>query len=242
MITFDTYNLRARIVPATLAVLPVLLLLTLAVPKDSLGLPQALAGALGAVLLAIAADLGRRFGKRAEKSFFHSTGGQPFATALRHRDSTFDPVTTLKYHRWLSERLKEASPTPDNEAQDPTAADQFYSRCSTHLRTRTYDKDRFRILAEENVTYGYRRNLFGLKRAALLLDLVVALAIAWYLTSAPTIPFIDLTEGAGYFVLAVTALHGLYFVLAVTRTSVIEASNQYSRQLVLACEVLSEEA
>jgi len=50
-------------------------------------------------------------------------------------------------------------PAPEQEAADPEAADGFYTRAGNWLRENTRSKKKFDILFNENVTYGYRRNL-----------------------------------------------------------------------------------
>jgi hypothetical protein len=228
----DAYTVRARLYPALIGVIPAILLAILAVPWGKAVLPQVGAVVGVGVLFCAFADLARRFGKRIEQSVYDHMGGKPSVAVLRHRDDTMDAVSKAKYCAFLAKSIGEKAPTEALEKADPKAADDFYERCGRWLREHTRDTKKFKVLFEENMTYGFRRNLFGLKWPALVQDILVAvtciLLIVYGLSDAT----------AMYVMLGVAVLHITYFVLVVIRESVIEAARQYARQLILACEVL----
>lgn len=234
----DTYSVKARLAPALITIVPVIALAVVAVPWNQFSVPQSAAASLVAILFTGASDLARRRGKRLERKILKANGGQPMATTLRHRDSTIDPVLKLRYVDWLGVQLNETPPTYHEEFENKVSADAFYSRCTVVLRDRTRDAARFKLVFEENVTYGFRRNLLGLKRPTLLLDLLVNLvgmAMLWRgadLAGDPVRPV------AVAVVLAITALHAIYFLSMVTKASVLDAADQYGRQLVLSAETL----
>jgi hypothetical protein len=100
------------------------------------------------------------------------------------------------------------------------------------LRENTRDTKNFRILFNENVTYGFRRNLFALRYAALFDALViVAIAIAFWRGIA--------SEAKLMFIAAFAIVHVGYVLFAATEQSVREAAHQYARQLLLCCETLA---
>ena len=236
----DTYSLWARQAPALIGVMPVIAFASFLLSWTSVSWPAF--GTLGAaaVLFYAFGDQARQFGKKAEQDIFRGTGGQPFCTALRYRDPFVDPVSKGKYRTWLAAQLEEQAPTEADERGDPQTCDWFYVRCSSWLRERTRDKQRFGVLFSENVTYGFRRNLYGLRWPAIALNLVVV-ALCGLLLWAGT----DLTGSPVpleiYAVLVFCGLHLAYFLLAVTRSSVVQASDQYARQLALCCEQLMDD-
>jgi hypothetical protein len=101
--------------------------------------------------------------------------------------------------------------------------------CGSVLAT----NQKFMVLFEENVVYGFRRNLLGLKWIGLLINAVVVAASIWMLWSADWVPLPQYGT-----VLVVGILHALFFLFGVSEKSVLDASDQYGRQLVLACETL----
>lgn len=236
----DTYNLRARLWPAILGIAPAIALAAIAVSWDELSLPQVIATAAIAVLFGAASDLARRMGKRFERKMFASTGGKPVMTLLRHSNRTLEACTKDRYRNFLAEQLKEQPPTAEDETRDPAAANGFYDRCGIWLRERTRrDTGKYKVLFEENVTYGFRRNLYGLKWPGLALNATVVLVCVYLLS--PYGSWISATTRTElYSVLTIAAIHALYFLFFVTRRSVEEASDQYARQLVLSCEGVME--
>lgn len=235
----DIYNLRARLLPAVIGIAPVIALAAISVSWSALSLPQVIATAAIGVLFIAASDLARRMGKRFERKLFASTGGRPTMTLLRHADPTLEARTKDRYRAFLAQQLKETPPTAVDETRDRQAANAFYERCGVWLREHTRDKGKFRILFEENMTYGFRRNLYGLRWPGLALNALVV-AICVFLLSRHG-SWIGQTPHTGvYAVLTIAALHAVYFLLFVTWKSVEEASDQYARQLILSCEGVME--
>jgi hypothetical protein len=93
------------------------------------------------------------------------------------------------------------------------------------------------------VTYGFRRNLLGLKWPALGLNLFVVLMSGWFLYRG-SVPFqnIQHVEGRILVVFVVAVLHALYIGFGVSKTAVGEAAKSYGRQLILSCETLMRKA
>ena len=231
----DGYVVRARLFPAMLAIAPALVLLLVTVGGNyaNLGLPEILMSVTVGVLFFAFADIARRFGRRAERKMFASSGGKPFPTVLRHRDKMVTARSKARYHAYLSRELGEPAPSPEQEDTDPDAADEFYISSGDFLRERTRDQSRFNVLFAENISYGFRRNLFGLKYPGLVLNALTVAGSVWLIYRASG------SNLAQYgTVLVVAAVHALYFLVGVTRRSVRDAANQYGRQLALSCDEL----
>jgi hypothetical protein len=126
--------------------------------------------------------------------------------------------------------------TEPDERRDHAAADAFYERCGAWLRENTRNAKKFSILFNENVTYGYRRNLFALKWPALALNVAVVLLCVWAVAGGAPFSALGQLNGRVLVVLAVAAIHALYIGLAVNRRGVGEAARSYARQLILSCE------
>ena len=160
----DGYERKARLYPALLLIAPVVAAGVAMLSAKLSGL-QSLAAAIvgcgGAFLLT---QLARDSGKNREKTLFTKWGGLPSVAILRHRDTRLDSITKVRYHKKLSALVKEAKPpTIEQEQADPAAADAVYSAWSNFLRVNTRDTKKFVLLFQENVNYGYRRNVWGLK-------------------------------------------------------------------------------
>lgn len=241
MVILDIYNLRARLLPAVIGIAPAIAFAAISISWSEISLPQVIATAAVVVLFVAASDVARRMGRRFERKMFVSTGGRPIMTLLRHADPALEARTKDRYRDYLAKQLGETPPSADEEARDPAAADAFNDRCGVWLREHTRDKAKFRILFEENMTYGFRRNLYGLRWPGLALNALVV-AVCLYLLSPYGIWISETTRTEIFAVLTIAAIHALYFLFFVTRRSVEEASEQYARQLVLSCEGLMKKS
>lgn len=237
----DTYSVKARLAPALIAIVPPIALTVIAVPWSQFSVPQSIAASLVAIIFVGASDLARRRGKRIERQILKANDGLPMATTLRHRDRTIDPLLKRRYLKWLGLQLQESPPTYDGELENKASADSFYSRCTVVLRDRTRNADRFKLVFEENVIYGFRRNLLGLKWPTLALDALIGVICGYMLWRGVDLAGASIAPVAVAVVFGITSLHALYFIFMVTKRSVIEAADQYGRQLVLSVETLMAE-
>lgn len=170
---FDIYTWRARIVPAFLVFLPLAIAVFLWIPDILLigRLAGIVLGPLGVAMLM--AQIGRDRGYKKQPQLWLKWGGAPTTQLLRHRNSESNPVLRDKYHRKFKELQPELEiPTPEEEERDPQKADHIYEACVRHLITRTRDRKQFPLIFHENVNYGFRRNLWGMKLFGTLFALI----------------------------------------------------------------------
>ena len=176
----DTYSWRARIAPVLVALLPVPLAVFVCFPGSSV--VARIVAILGApaLLLWLLSEIGRDLGKRKEPKLWKSWGGAPTTQRLRFATPDTNVALVERYHRLLSELDPTLDlPTAAGEASEPRAADQAYEVATKWLIDKTRDTDKFKLLFKENVSYGFRRNLWGLKPLALPFAIVgAALCVA----------------------------------------------------------------
>ena len=160
----DPYDRKARLYPALVLVIPVVAT-GVAIASAKLSAIQSLAATIagcgGAFLLT---QLARDAGKKREASLFARWGGMPSVAIFRHRDKRLDAITKARYHKKLASLVKgPKAPSVKEEQADPVAADQTYTAWSTYLRVHTRDTKKYPLVFKENVNYGYRRNLSGMR-------------------------------------------------------------------------------
>jgi hypothetical protein len=156
----DAYSFQARVIPvATVCLPPLILLGTGVVTGARLGIA---AGLVMAVLAAIAGQLGRDRGRALQPDLWSGWGGSPTLQRLRYRDQG-DHGRVARLHSRIEAVLGDTLPTADEELADPPAADARYEEVSARIRALTQDHSRFGRLFAENVSYGQRRNLLGLR-------------------------------------------------------------------------------
>jgi len=160
----DGYERKARLYPALLLIAPVVGTAVAMLTAKLTGLQSLAAGVVGCGGAFLLTQLARDAGKKHEASLFAKWGGLPSITIFRHRDPRLDSITKARYHKKLAGLVKEAkAPTTEQEQADATAADAVYAAWSNYLRVNTRDTKKFALLFQENVAYGYRRNVWGLR-------------------------------------------------------------------------------
>lgn len=228
----DLYAFSARQRPVLIASLPVILVvLALSEPAyvawsglGSLLLTTGLVYALGEK----AADTGRK----AQDALWNDWGGSPTLQLLRHRTTTLNPHTFQKVHAALLAVAGVRGPSRQEEDADPAAAELIYLRCEERLRVIARDNpDDYPAVFRANCEYGYRRNLWAIRRWAwLALGAALVVAIVNVVVNGAT-------------QLAALALIGsaLYagYLTTVTETWVRHAAELYALRLVESCEAMS---
>lgn len=232
----DTYSLKARLFPAILTVAPAVILCLLCASWVDPGLPEAVATVAVMVLFFAAANLARRFGRAKEHQVFAATGGRPRNPELTYADVTFPASQKDRYRDFLAKQLGLPAPTQEEERSNPEATQSFYDQAYSWVRENTRDTEAFKLLFNENISYGYYRNLLGLKPVGILLNFLSLGAAAAIVYWQPA--FASLSTGKLVLLGGLAALHLLYFLLGVTRKAMLEASTIYARQLVLSMETL----
>ncbi|MCU1300704.1 MAG: hypothetical protein JWQ87_988 [Candidatus Sulfotelmatobacter sp.] len=176
---FDEYTRRARYLPMLIVLMPCTLPAIVLVARFSTWV-SALVGPLIALGLPYwLAQTGRDRGKRKEAELYALWGGKPSTVKLRHRDTTINDHTKARYHTTARALLPTVGfPSPAEETADPVAADSAYEAFGDLLRERTRDSKKYRLVFEELMNYGFRRNLWGWKAAGIALSTTVLVILS----------------------------------------------------------------
>lgn len=244
-LVLDPYERQARLFPALLCVLPLMVMCIALYPNQLISL-KGLGGLVGCVgLMYLLADFARGQGRKHEARLWASWGGAPSVQVLRHRDHVFDPVSKSIYHNFLGKKLKIAMPSKETEATDPDLADAAYAAAGNWLRSATRDKKKFNLLYRDNVTYGYRRNGYGLRWVGVVVSLAVLVWVGfregfsswWQRLDTAATP--ESLLSAGEVVTGGVAIVMIFiWQFNFSESRVRDAAFSYARQLILCCESL----
>lgn len=234
----DRYTIGARLAPVWIVFLPVAFVAGVFLGKDSIEAGLAVWLGTAVALTALFAQLGRA-GRKLEPKLFARWGGAPTTVYLRYVGSPLNPNTRDRVVRKLAAMIPGIRwPTPEDEAADRAAADQVYESAALYVRERTRDPERFRLVFAENVSYGFRRNLWAMKPTGVFLAAggIVVLAVKIAIGSAPgsTVRAAPSTWVA----LAGCTLLFVLWMLRIREPWVREAANAYTERLLGAVEEL----
>lgn len=226
----DPYERKARVYPGLICLFPLLITVFIAYPKIFHLWSSLVALAVSFGLLQFLAHLARDRGKQLEKNLFQEWDGMPSIRFFRFRDQTISNPIKQRYHSFLSQETGINAPTPDFENNNPTEADEIYLSWSDYLRGKTRNGNKYPLVFKENVNYGFRRNLYGLRNLCLLVSIVcLSLIIVKIYQLYQASPSIDTTLISTAIIIAV---YLLIFLFIVNKSWVKMTADAYARQLL----------
>jgi hypothetical protein len=166
-----------------------------------------------------------------------AANGEKFTTILlRHRDSTISMATKKTYHAFLKKASKRSMPSCESEQADPEGADDCYRGAVEWLLEATRSEKRFPLVRSENISYGFRRNLLGLKLPAVLLILLCIAVNSFFCIREFHGDTTRLWAGS-LVCLALVAV-GLVWLSVIKMDFVEDAGRTYALRLLAQCDVL----
>lgn len=237
----DAYTLRARLLPALLAVLPAALAVIAFYPNGATWwapLWTAVVACGGTFLIA---ELGRDAGRYKEPQLYERWGGKPTTQRLRHRDAPNQQLL-MRYHKRLQELQPSLIfPTAEQERANRGEADETYEVAVNYLREHTRDQPKFQLVFQALCEYGFRRNLWGLKPIGVGIALLSTIATGFALYFQQGLALILESP----VLLGATVLNALFVIgwLVCIRPSWVKMTAfAYADRLLATCEVLQQDA
>lgn len=222
----DPHERRARLYPALLCLFPLILGISVTFPALFTRLSGLVALAVSLGLLQLLVQLARDRGKRLESKLFEEWGGMPSVVIFRFSDKSIPSPAKRRYHEIVSSQSGIAAPTEEFEASSPKESDAIYLSWSDYLRGTTRDASKYPLVFKENIHYGFRRNLFGVRWFCVLSGIIsiIIIGVPIYDSGA----FSEIQAG----VALVVILYVLIFVFVVNKDWVRLTAFAYAKQLV----------
>lgn len=231
MIELDKYSLKARLYPAFIVLLPAFVVSLYYITDFEKYYHYATALVSVGLFTYLLAQLGRDKGKINESRLFAIWGGKPTTIIFRHSDNTIDHVTKRRYHKLLNEKIEDINiPTQEQEQNNPQSADQVYESCTKYLISKTRDTKKFPLIFKENTSYGFRRNLWGMKSWALVIILIL-IVIHFYFTTGGFKTIIAL-QNKDIFLFAFFGFMLLFWFFIVTKNWIKLTAYAYAERLI----------
>ncbi|HSS52492.1 MAG TPA: hypothetical protein VLX28_26415 [Thermoanaerobaculia bacterium] len=236
----DFYTLKARLSPALLAILPLLITGITFFPQYLTSWKSLYAIAVSCGLIYLLAELGRRAGTLKQEGLYKSWGGKPSVAMLRHR-KTHNKALVAERHRKLTLLFPHLSlPSPEEERQNTKRADEIYEVLGESLKDRTRDKKTFPLLFQENCSYGFWRNLWGLKPVGITTSLMALASILTLALRPAYFASIDRKALIAPLILDIGFL--FVWIFWVTPKSIRVPAEAYAERLLEACDELIRQA
>lgn len=227
----DRYQLRARVAPALLCIVPASLTVAVITGVGRGAVAGVISFAPSSGVTYLVAHLVRDRGRRLEPSLWASWGGAPTTLLLKGLSGELPAVVARRWtvmRRLMPELVGPTGGSPPDDAD----AEIYIQR----LRETTRGRLAFPLVAAENMGYGFRRNMLGLRPLGILLGACGAVAAAAFVVVRAHHPNrIEPLEVVG--LLDVVAI--LFWSIKVRGEWVKSQAFDYARALLGAAEALA---
>lgn len=180
---FDAYNLRARIAPIFLAIMPLVISINLWIPSPFTFQVGVSSFIFTFAISLFSAQFSRQAGKSKEMRLWQSWDGPSTTRFLRCMNTEFNPIRREKCRKNLERMLPDIKlPSLELEQKDPFYSDAIYEACIKFLIGKTRDHKTHPLIYMENINYGFLRNLWGLKPFGIIISLIsmlISLLYCW---------------------------------------------------------------
>lgn len=230
MIELDKYSIKARQYPSFLVLLPSFVVSVYYITDIEKYYHYFTAVFSIGLFTFLLSQLGRDKGKSKEPDLHKYFGGKPTTQVLRHDNSHIDSVTKARYHMMLSQKIEGIQiPSVEQEKENGNYADKVYDSCAKFLISKTRDTQKFNLLFKENISYGFRRNLWGMKVWALLLLLCCFILHFYFATKAFTVFNCFETKDIGLFAFLFAST--LFWLFVITKNWIKLTAFAYAERL-----------
>ncbi len=233
----DRYDVMARLRPALFALIPVFLVVVFRAPevRNIYGALVSAATACGLTYFLVL--LARSQGRALEQRLGERIGRKHSARLLTLDDPIFPLETKKRYHAFLAKKGLMLSSLEEEKANPALAFDRTRSAVDW-LLIYTKPNAKKTLLFEDNVAYGFLRNMRGLKAIAITINVLAMMAngviIAANWNDHPALISGGLIEAA-------LLVDLMLWIFLVTETAVEQASLAYAQRLFSQCEKCGEE-
>jgi hypothetical protein len=174
----DEYERSARLAPGLIALLPaVIVVFSLGLRSD-----PAIAAALGVLgtigMPLLLTSVVRQRGLDAQASLWRDWGGSPTVQSLRHESTVATATQRAHWRRAIERCTGVRMPTEAEEHDDRSGTDDTYALATSQLIEQTRDREAFPLVAAEGKSYGFARNLYGMRTPAIAVSLIALAVLA----------------------------------------------------------------
>ncbi|MGO9371650.1 MAG: hypothetical protein ACLQBD_06070 [Syntrophobacteraceae bacterium] len=177
----DSYDLKARYAPGLLLSLPVLLTFWTCFNTEIKEVSGVIGTLLSGVLVYALSAIVRGFGKRLEPKLIKQWGGLPSTLIVSPNDITLGQELKRQYIELAGKYFQLPIPSAEEQVSDPQKSAQLIDQLFSKIKgiIRKHDKNGLWFIADAE--YGFARNLYGSRRAWLILSVIATIASAFCL-------------------------------------------------------------
>ena len=229
---FDAYNLRARTSVVLFYALPFIFDALAFLGKGI----TAVEGIALTVLILVAVQCTLHLCRPNHQPF-----NKNYAAEMLLSDSAIPDITLKRYYRKISSFEPEFSEFRNVETTDTKGiiTTDLCESVVTWLRAKTRDTKVFRLVYEENINYGFIRNMYNLKKYGIIFNCIALMFFGVIIFT----PFLENSKPSLLVMVLETAAHSMatiYLIAAITQTRVEVSAKRYAKALIETIDLIEE--
>lgn len=177
----DSYEMKARILPALIISIPVLITLWSCYKAEFTALSEIFKGILSLAIIYALSVFMRALGKRIEEELWTSWGGAPSTQIVSWKNRIIGDDLKELYLQAVREKLKLPTPTKQEEENNPARATELINQAFKRVQGVIRQKDKDGLWSIANADYGLTRNLLGSRTLWLIISAAMALISSYNL-------------------------------------------------------------
>lgn len=226
---FDDYDRRAKIMPVVIFTIPMLVFMVTGFINK--GIMSVITFIVNIAVIYLIGMNVRNLGKTAERKMLLEWGGMQTAILMRHSDNTIDAITKSRYHRFLEQSTNQQLPSEEEERINQNNADRKYQSCIWWLIQRTRED---KMVKNNLISYGYIRNLYGLKNIAIIIYLVcIVMNIYLYINNKFDMAVVNIV---------VFCIWIFMFLILVRKDTAKREAKKYALSLIRKCDSVGDKS
>tara|TARA_B100000780_G_C21067473_1_gene429339 strand:+ start:485 stop:1216 length:732 start_codon:yes stop_codon:yes gene_type:complete len=234
---FDHYAIHARFMPVFVVIFPL-------VPTILAWYPQAKTILGGAMTLLISFGVMSflsiyvsNLGNDLQDKYFKSWGGAPSTLLLLPGNKVLDRYTKQRYFKWLNSKCSGLGLPESIDNQSDT--EELYEKvrsAGNFMREYTRDRKKYSQVYNDNVAYGFARNITSIKKAGFIISLISLISNGLFLYFFTTFDSIHAVNYLGVIALLTCAISLSIHGLVLNEKFVKRRGYRYARTLFEACD------
>lgn len=233
---FDDYTLKARIGPVFVVLLPFVFFVSF--EFKILNHKEYILFFIGGILALffLLGKIGRDLGVNKQEALYKKLGGKPTDLILSFEDNYLSLFTKKRYHEYLNEKIENINlPLSLEEEKADSSSMEKYRSAIDWLRSETRDKKKYPLVYGSLITYGFVRNLYGIKNIMIILYTIV-LGIQIFTIEEFKASHVIINWYPQYVCFTVFISFIVIFIFLVTEKTLKRAAYSYAERILETCE------
>ena len=232
IVYMDRYDRNARLNPVILTLLPAFLFVFVWFPEIWTLFGMITSTVVASGFLYLLTQLVRILGHGVERKLGKRVGRLHTAQLLSLTDDRLSTLMKSRCRTFIEIKGSVILPSIEEEENDPKSADDKRLTAVKWLLEYTWPEAKNTLLLNENISYGFARNLLGLKPFGLIITGHVCIISIWFLTGTP---YDSTTFLVGCLLCGISLLAFASWLFVVTETSVERSSQIYAEKILSLC-------